>query len=217
MIVMTDTVDIDKLNKEDGLNPVMLPSGSKFFVHKGEVQYFNDRVQRYQADNHFTNMSDLQDLDRLIVTELLVWRWGMWVSQKRDYWGDPIDENQWQKAIKDHSAEIRQLKKSLGLDKETRDKQKGEGSFEEYLKNLRMRAKEFGVMRNEQACKAIELFQQLKSLVILHNNCDEQERAEQHIRLEDLLDWIENTAIPEFDEIDEKFRQTSQRYWIAKQ
>ena len=213
---MADQVDIDRMNKEDGLSPVMLPSGSKFFVHNGEVSYFNDRVKKYQSDNHFTNMSDLQDLDRLIITELLVWRWGMWVSQKRDYWGDPVDENQWQKAIKDHSAEIRQLKKSLGLDKETRDKTKGEGSFEEFMKNLRSRAKEFGYMRNEQAAKSIELFQQLKTLIVMYNNCDEQERAEQHITKDDLLEWIENTAIPEFDKVDEEFRKTNQRYWIQK-
>lgn len=214
---MVDSVDIDKLNKEDGLAPVMLPSGSKFFVHTGEISYFNDRVKRYQSDNHFTNMSDLQDLDRLIVTELLVWRWGMWVSQKRDYWGEAVDENAWQKAIKDHSAEIRMLKKSLGLDKETRDKQRGEGSFENYMQSLRERAKEFGYMRNEQSAKIQELFQQLKELVVLHNNCDPQERAEQHITTDDLLDWIINTAIPEFDAIDEKFRATSQKYWISRQ
>lgn len=208
--------DIDQLNKDDGLSPVMLPSGSKFFVHQGEVSYFNDRVKKYQNDNHFTNMSDLQDLDRLIITELLVWRWGMWVSQKRDYWGDAIDENQWQKAIKDHSAEIRQLKKSLGLDKETRDKMKGEGSFEEYMKNLRSRAREFGYMRNEQAAKAIELWKQLEMLMVMHDNCDEQERAEQHIKVEDLMDWIRTTGIPEFNAIDEKFKETSQKYWVQK-
>lgn len=210
-------VDIDALNKEDNLSLVVTPSGTKFYVHDSEVQYFNDRVKKYQNDNHFTNISDLQDLDRLIISELMVWRWGMWVSQKRDYWGEAIDENAWQKAIKEHSAEIRMLKKALGVDKETRDKQRGEGSFEEFLKQLRSRAGEFGVMRNEQAAKAIELFQQLKALIVLYDNCDEEERRQQHVTLNDLLDWIRNTAMPEFDEIDEKFRSGSQKYWIEKQ
>lgn len=198
----------------DNLSPVMLPSGGLFNVHDKEVQWFNDRRTKYLQDNHFTNISDLQDLDRLLTTELLVWRWSIWVSQKSDYWGDPIDENAWQKAIKEHSAEIRQLKKSLGLDKESRDKQKGEGSPAHYLENLRERAKHFGYMRNEQSNKAIELFQQLKALLVLHDNCDEQEQIEQKITAEEFLSWIRETAIPEFDEIDEKFRSEQQTYWI---
>lgn len=214
---MADPIDVDRMNKDDNLSPVMLPSGSMFYVHDKEVQYFNDRVKKYQSDNHFTNISDLQDLDRLIISELLVWRWGMWVSQKRDYWGDPVDENAWQKAIKEHSAELRMLKKSLGLDKETRDKERGEGSFENYLQGLRTRAKEFGYMRNEQASKAIELFQQLKALIVLHNNCDEDEQREQHCTWDDVVEWLEQIAIPEFDIIDEEFRKTKQKYWIQKQ
>ena len=209
--------EVDDANLADGLRPVVLPSGTFFSVHEKEVQYFGDRVRQYQSDNHFTNISDLQDLDRLIISELLVWRWGMWVSQKRDYWGEPIDENAWQKAIKEHSAELRMLKKSLGIDKETRDKQRGEGSFEHYLTSLRERAKEFGYMRNEQASKAIELFQQMKGLIVLHNNCDVDEQREQHCTWEDVVEWIEKIAIPEFDVIDEEFKKTKQQYWISDQ
>lgn len=208
--------DIEEMNAEDNLSLVSTPSGTEFFVHDSEVNYFNERANKYQSDNHFTNISDLQDLDRLIIAELLVWRWGIWVSQKRDYWGEPVDENAWQKAIKEHSAEIRQLKKALGIDKETRDKQRGEGSFQEWLKNAQIRAREFGYMRNEQSAKIQELFQELKALLELHDNCDEDERREQHITKDDLVEWIRNTAIPEFDEIDRKFRETSQKYWVEK-
>lgn len=207
---------MDEMNKQDNLSIVMLTSGSKFYVHDSEVSYFNDRVKKYQSDNHFTNISDLQDLDRLIVAELLVWRWGMWVSQKRDYWGEAVDENSLQKAIKEHSAELRMLKKSLGIDKETRDKLRGEGSFEEYMSQLRFRAKEFGYKRDFEHAKTIELMQQLKSIVLLYANCDADERREQHCTAEDIIDWINEKAIPEFDEIDIEFRKT-QKMWIQKQ
>lgn len=204
-------------NAEDDLKVVMMPSGSAFYCHEKEVQYFNDRGQRYLKDNHFTNISDLQDLDRLIITELLVWRWEMWVSQNRDYWGDPIDEVAYARQIKEHSAEIRQLKKALGIDKETRDRQRGEDSVDAYLAALRQRAREFGYMRNMQAAKSIELFQQLSALVDLYKNCDEQERREQKCTLEDILSWLDTIAIPEFRIIDEKFRHEQQRTWVQKQ
>lgn len=208
---------IDRLNTEDGLAPVRLPSGGLHYVHEREVGYFDERRDRYLRDNHFINVSDFQDLDRLIVAELLVQRWGTFVSQKRDYWGEAVDENNLQKAIKDHSGEIRQLKKSLGLDKETRDKVKGEDSVDAYIKALRQRAAEFGVMRDMQSAKAIELWQHLVGVITLYNNCDEDERLEQHCTAPEIIKWIDEVARPEFDVIDAHFRHEKQRMWIRKQ
>lgn len=208
--------DFDDLQAEDQLEPVRLPSGGLHYVHQREVAYFNDRRDRYLADNHFTNVSDLQDLDRVLVLELLVQRWGTWVSQRRDYWGDDVDENAIQKAIKDHSIEIRNLKKSMGLDKETRDKIRGEDSIDAYLKALRLRAKEFGYFRDEQSAKAIELWQELNGVLTLYENCDETERIQQHCTPDEVMRWIINVLRPKFDAIDTEFRKT-QRMWIRKQ
>lgn len=209
--------EIDRLNKEDNLKPVRLPSGGLHYVHEREVAYFDERRDRYLRDNHFTNVSDFQDLDRLLVAEVLVQRWGTWVSQKRDYWGEPVDENNLQKAVKDHSGEIRMVKKSLGLDKETRDKVKGEDSVDAYIKALRQRAHEFGVMRDMQSAKAVELWQHLIGVITLYNNCNEDERIEQHCMPEQIIKWIDDVARPEFDEIDKVFRAEKQRMWIRKQ
>lgn len=202
---------------DDGMRPVMLPSGGTYHVYDSEYQWFETRRDKYMKDNSFTNISDLQDLDRVLMTELLVWRWSIWLSQKLDYWGEAIDENTLQKAVKDHSAELRQLKKSMGLDKESRDKKRGEGSVHHYLEQLRERASHFGYMRNDQSAKLQELGQQLIALVTLHENCTDQERIEQHVTQGELYTWIRDVFIKEFEEIDEKFRQTNQKYWIRQQ
>jgi hypothetical protein len=211
------TAKSDQQNVEDDMKVVPLPSGSAFKVHNSELGYFMDRCDRYQKDNHFSNISDIQDIDRLIITELLVWRWEIWVSQNHDYWGDEIDEVAYARQIKDHSAEIRQLKKALGLDKETRDKQRGEDSVDAYINALRQRAKEFGYMRDEQSAKSIELFQQLSALVTLYHNCDDGERHEQKCTEAHIIAWITDKAMPEFEEIDEEFRDKKQKMWIRKQ
>lgn len=195
---------------------VKAPSGSNFFVlNDAEVSYFIDRAKRYTKDNHFTNVTDLQDLDRLLMMELMVWRWGQWLSNEVDYDGNQVDIDNLQKQLREYSTEIRQIKKILGIDKVTRDKEKGE-SVADYLENLRRRAKEFGVVRNQQAVKAITLFKELESLVTLHLNCDERERREQNIEVDDLLEWIKDIAIPEMNQIDEEFRKTSQTYWVRE-
>jgi hypothetical protein len=198
----------------DDQRPVTLPSGGTFFVDKRETAYFSERVRRYLSDNHFTNVADLASLDQILVLELLVWRWGIWVSQQRDYWGDPIDEKGYGKQIKELAGELRQLKASLGIDKVTRDKQRGEESVDKYLANLRARAKDFGVKREKELGKALELFNELKSLVVLHYNSTDDERREMKVKATDVLEWIRDVAMPEYDKIDDHFRKNNQRFWI---
>lgn len=209
----------DGLNETDdaqeGMVPVTLPSGALFYVHEQEFQYFKQRTSKYLSDNDFQNISDFQDLDRLLIMELLCMRYGLWISTQRDYWGEGVDENVLQKHLKESSAEIRLLKKNLGLDRETREKIRGEDSVENYLARLRQRAKHFGYTRNSQAAKAIEILQQLKSIIILHDNCDEKERIEQAVQVEDVFRWVREIAIPEFDKIDEEFRK-QQQMWIRE-
>lgn len=199
---------------EEEQRPVMLPSGGTFWVYQREVQYFQERSKKYQKDHKFTNTGDLATLDQILMLELLAWRWLNWTSQQKDYWGDAINESGYARSIKDVSAELRQLKGSLGIDKVTRDKQRGEDSVSTYLQNLRIRAKEFGITRETQLDKALELFNQLKALLTLHDNCTPDERIEMACTDPEVLDWIRSIAIPEYDAIDAHFRENSQRMWV---
>jgi hypothetical protein len=195
---------------------VIGPSGAKFQVlNEQEKDYFEDVAQRYLKDNKFTNVTDLQDLDRILTMELMCYRWQQWLTLEVDYFGGSINPEDTRKSIKEYSTEIRLLKKSLGIDKGSRDKDKGE-SVAAYLEDLRVRAAEFGIMRNDQAAKAITLAQEMIALLTWHDNCTEDERRENDIEAHDLIDWIRSIFMPEFQEIDAKFRETSQKYWIRE-
>lgn len=193
---------------------VIMPSGAPFPVHSEEVDYIQDRAKRYLEENHFTNVSDIQDVDRMLIMELICFRWGTWISRQKDYWGDAVDMDQLQQSLKSHSTELRQLKKQLGIDKLARDRAKGEDSVPAYLNNLLRRAKEFGITRETQLGKALELFQDLQALVTLHNNCDEIERVENHVQISDIMSWLQEVAFPEFNAIDEYFREHQQQAWV---
>lgn len=197
-----------------GMVPVTLPSGASFPVHPQEVDYLTALAQRYMTEHHFSNVSDLQDLDRLLLMELMCFRWGTWVSRGVDYDDGTVDLDELQKAIRTHSAEVRQVKKAMEIDTVSRSKAKGEDSVAGYIGNLQARAKEFGVMREEQFAKALNLFHELKAWVTLHQNCDDEERRELHVELSDLLDWLREVAFPEFDAIDTHFRTAQQRMWV---
>lgn len=202
---------------DDDLRAVMLPSGGLFHVYDREVGYFQERVKKYLSDNHFTNVADLATVDQVLMGELLVWRWMNWVTQQKDYWNDPVDEAGLSKTIKDLSTEIRQLKSSLGIDKITRDRQRGEESVAAYITNLRIRAREFGVNREKMLDKALELFQQLKAEITLYDNCTEDERQELGKTQDEIFAIIRDHIIPEFDAVDEYFRKHQQRIWIRDQ
>lgn len=193
---------------------VALPSGAQFPVHREEVDYATDLARRYMEDNHFSNIADLQDVDRMLLMELLCFRWGVWLSRGTDYDGQTIDPDATEKSLKNHSAEVRQIKASLDITKRARDRAKGEDSVPAYIMNLLARAKEFGIYREDQLAKALELFNQLMALATLYKNCDELERQELHVEAEDVIEWILGTAIPQYLEIDAYFRAHQQRMWV---
>jgi hypothetical protein len=192
------------------------PSGATLEVlTDSEVAYFRDRHTRYLKDNRLVNISDLQDLDRVLAMELMVWRWQSWTLKGMDWWGNDIDEKDLRGSIKAYSSELRALKETLGLDKATRDKEKGE-DVATYIEKLRERAKQFGVMRNEQCAKIITLFQELAALIMLMHNTTgyPDEQKEQLCSEQDVIKWIVDVALPEFNAIDSEFKTNEQRFWI---
>ena len=115
-----------------------------------------------------------------------------------------------------NSTEVRQLKKSLGLDKATRDRTRGDDSIAAFWDNLQRRAREFGYKRNEEAVQAITSMQRIKAMLQFHRNCDLTERKENHCEIEDVLEVIDE-EVHLYDQIDEKFRFDVQTYWVRQQ
>lgn len=196
----------DAVDHEQDMRPVMLPSNAVFHVHKDEVGEWNARVSRYLNDNHFPNSSDLADLDRVMILEHLVLRWGIWISMGHNYWKEPINENELHTQIKNTSTEIRGLKSSLSIDKVSRDKNKGTEDVAEFVKMLTIRAKHFGYKRNNEWAEIQEIFMELRGRLKFWENMDEQERREQRTQLEDIFIWFNDVALPRYDEIDRQFR-----------
>lgn len=206
--------DYDEVSLEKNVIEVKGPSGSLYSViHESEKDYWEESLKKYMNDYKFTNASDLQDLDRVLMTEMLLFRYNQWISLECDYWGGGVDVLELNKIVKDKSSSLDVLKKSIGINKSSRDKDQGD-DVASYVENLRRRAHEFGVKRNEEAVKAISLFHELIAMLTFHDNCDSQERREERIDTDDLLNWLRDTAIPEFLEIDKNFRETKQKYWI---
>jgi hypothetical protein len=212
---MTDVANYDVLS--DGGFAVILPSGTVAMVlTESEKTYMDDKIDRYMSDNHFTNIVDIAEVDKLVVWELLIHRWGMWVMKDQDYFGEEITVKSLVADMNTYATRVGVIKKQLGIDKVARDRAHGDDSIPSFWDSLKRRALEFAVMRSDQCNKIIESFMRVKGMLQLYDNCTDAERAENHCELSDVIEVLREEII-EFDKIDQVFRETKQKYWIRSQ
>lgn len=195
------------------LYQVVGPNGSTFQVlTESEGLYYERQRDSYLADNHFTNVSDVEDLSRLLTLEVMVHRWSNWITQGFDYLAGRVNETELKTFIKEYSIEIRLVKASLGIDRAQREKDKGE-TVGDYIATLLQRAKEFGVHRDQQYSAAVTYLWELISMLRTYDRCDEQERRELDLSPDTMIDWVRTRVIPEWDGLNNAFR-ANQRVWI---
>lgn len=208
------TVEIDDDTERETFYATS-PSGSPVpLLCQQEVEFYTSNVDRYESHYSLSNISDLLELDRVLLHELMVHRWGQWVlNGGLDYHGNPVDIDL-NKNIREYSKEIRDLKSGLGIDKKTRELSKG-GNTANFINTLLLRAEEFGYHRNEQVIEAYTRWKELQGLLTLHKNCTPSERSQFKCREIDIMEFIEEKAAS-LDLIDEKFREEKQRYWIRE-
>lgn len=193
---------------------VETPTGSEFNLQtEGEAQWYERQRNQYLEHNRFTNVSDLEDLSRLLTLEIMVYRWTTWLTQGFDYIAGLINQTELKNSIKEFSTEIRQVKASLGIDRVTRERDKGE-TVGDYVATLLKRAKEFGVHRDDQYAKAVTFIWQLISDVQTYDRCDDQERDELDLTPTTIVGYIRDTIIPEWDAMNDAFR-ANQKVWIS--
>ena len=183
-------------------------------LNKEEQSFFKDSLKLYMDQYSFENVSDLQDLDRVLGMELLSWRYSQWLMSGLDYDGLVFDEKAVKTHKKDLDVEIRLTKKHMGMDRKGRIADEAE-SVADYLTKLLRRAKEFGVHRDHQIAKSMDLMSELKKLMGLHRRTDEEEAHYLEVTTDDIMVWIRDVMIPEYDALDDAFRK-NQRLWIEE-
>jgi hypothetical protein len=184
---------------------------------EGEQRWYQQTRDSYLEQTAFDAASDLADLDRLLLMELLVHRWSVWIARGSDYEKEEVDASKLQKQIADNTSNVTKLKSAMGLTKAARDAAANAGSVAEYVTSLLSRAKMFGVHREEQVGKAIALLQEIFSLIGTYDRSDEEERRKIGLETpEDILQWIREIAEPEFSQLDKDFVEGNQRFWVRQ-
>ena len=209
---MAEAVDIENPYGLQ-LYSVTSPTGSPFHLQtEQEGEWYERQRDQYLDHNRFTNVSDLEDLGRLLTLEIMVYRWTTWLTQGFDYLAGRVNETELKNAIKEYSVEIRLVKASLGIDRITRERDKGE-SVGDYIATLLDRANEFGVHRNEQYSTAVTFLWELISMVETYDRCDDQERRELDLSPESIVDVVRTRIMPKWHDLNVSFRAV-QTVWI---
>ncbi len=179
---------------------------------EAEQQWFNTARERYQAENKFTDITDLQDLDRLLQAELLLWRWNQWMSSGYDYLDHQIDDRSLSVKIKNTNETVTRLKDQMGLSRKARDSVGT--SVTDKWNELKRRAKLFGHHRENQLRVALVLMNDLSWIVGTYDRSDEEERKKIGFPDEaQIVAWVRETMLPEFHEVDAYFIENEQKAW----
>lgn len=194
---------------------VELCSGEGMMVQtEVEQRWFDQTKAKYLSEHRFTETTDLQDVDRLLCLELLMFRWNQHLSKGYDYEDNMVDDDLLRKQVKDQSEAITRLKAALGLDKKTRDAHLNEGNFATWFADVKRRAKLFGMHRENQLNKALALMNELSGIMGAFDRSDHEERKKLGFEDEsEILRWVRETMLPEFRAVDEYFLEHEQKLW----
>lgn len=197
------------------LEKVTTPTGGELMVMgmAEKLRYEQAKVS-YTDGIVYELRTDLEDLERLLFLELMVYRWGLWMMQGQEYDGTVInDENRIRRMVQDFAKQIDSLKDQLKLSKKARESDKGE-SFDERWRKLASHAKEFGVMREKQLGHALETMQAIFAAVSTFDRADEEERKKIGMPTQESVLEVVRELRPHFDEVDAYFRANSQKFWV---
>lgn len=179
-----------------------------------EQRWFRAAKEKYLTENKFDAATDQQDVDRLLILELLMFRWTQHLASGYDYQKNLIDDDLLRKQVKEQSDVITKLKQSLGLDKKARDAALNEGNFATWFADVKRRAKLFGIHRENQLNVALSLMQELSGIIGAYDRSDEEERRKLGFETEsDIVAWIRESMLPDFRAIDEYFIENEQKLW----
>lgn len=184
-----------------------------------EKSMYETAQLKYTTENTFTDASDMRSLERLLMLELLSFRYHGYLASGLGPDGNPSmpsEEANYHKHLKEMAISISNTAKELGLLKSQKDKERFD-TVGAYITDLLNRGEEMGINRENMLDKALELTKELFAKTGAYSRANESERRKMGLDNADVIvDWINNIMKPEFDAVDEHFQEHQQKLWIRK-
>lgn len=196
---------------------VDLPSGKTFtWPTEDQAAHCDELTHDYLDKFTFSNPADLSMLDSVVSGQTLLWTWDRWMAFGTDEEDQPIDLRHVSGVAMKRSLEVRQLMTALGMDNASRKRHSGDGSLPQFIERITTAAVQQDIHRVKQLDKALELANQLRTIITLHRNSDEEERRLTKSTAADIIEWIAEVFEPEMQAIDDYFQVNVHSTWAGQ-
>jgi hypothetical protein len=218
---VTDNADPETLE-------VDLPAGGKMHLLDEEVDLWTNLSQRYQSDYRLRKVNDLVALGSILMHQLTLFRAQRALSGLVPKYDDDelftgqferikVTQSASQAATQDiarASKEIRELEKSLGIDKKGRDAA-GDQDIPTYLRRLKAFGREMGIHISKRVHAYEEFVNELRWRVRLEQNGDPEDKAYHDCTPEGILKWAD-AQLEHLTEVDKEFAREKGKLVVGK-
>jgi len=208
---------------------VELPAGGKLMLHGiDEVAMWTQSRERYVKDYALSQQNDL-----ILVGAILSQQLAMFRAQKRMNGMEPeVDVNgtptgkyktahptpaemrEAQSTITKCGEEIRELEKSLGIDKKTREAG-GQHTVANYVQDLKSAAREYGVHLSRRVLAYEKFAMELRWKLRLLKNGDPEDRSYHRLTEKTICDWARD-ELAKLEEVDRTYAKEKGRIWVGR-
>lgn len=208
---------------------VDLPNGGKLTLYTSEeAQLWDDLDKRYRADYALNNINDLMALGMILTHNITIFRAQQAMNGMEaefDTNGRPTgryvqaklkasEQTAVHQRLLKAGNEIRELEKSLGIDKKTREAGGGD-SVAEYIETLKLAGRQFGVHIARRTKAYEEFCMELRWRIRVLHNGDEEDRAHHNVTAESILQFAER-HLAELEAIDQEFAKRRGKIFVGK-
>lgn len=216
----------------NGQDPLVVeqPGGGTLHLQTlDEVDLYKTQMARYIEDYHLAQPNDLFLLGALLQQQVLAYRAQQKISGLvpqfdagglptghfiKDPDAKPKDNAAAVKELTDATNQVRTLEKSLGVDKETREKG-GQYTVADYIKTLKKLGHEYGVHIAARVLLFEEIFNEAGWRVRLLLNGDAEDRAYHDLTPEKFVKWMDE-KVKEVEDADKRWAQDKGKVFVGK-
>lgn len=208
---------------------VQLPGGGRLHLQSAEeVELWETSLARYTSEYRLQKMNDLVNLGALLQQQILLFRAQTAINgmvpeldaqqvptgRYRRLELDGSDLASYQKLLNEAAKEIRNLEKSLGIDKVGRESG-GAHTVDDYIKTLKLAAHERGIHISKRTLAYEAFVNDLRWRVRMLFHSDAEDRAYHHIDPKSVLTWVYE-ELKKLEQVDKDFARDVGKLYVGK-
>jgi len=208
---------------------VDLPAGGRLLLHSlEEVELWEESAKRYMGDYQLSQQNDLLLLGAILSQQLAMFR----AQQRMNGMAPELDGNGLptggytrkelkvgdmsaaQKTILTASGEIRELEKTLGIDKKAREAG-GTHTVQNYVGTLKKAAREYGVHLSKRMQAYEKVAMEARWKLRLLRNGDPEDRNYHRLTPQAICDWLEG-ELDQLEQLDKQYAKEKHRVFVGR-